>query len=261
MVSENPSPLKRRIIALFLLLALTGPSCHGVAMLILDFLAVMLACALNDRMHKKLDYTQQEIRVLKDVVEALTGKKRIAFTDAQRRRLAILGKDLTPDERVEVCEIVKPATILAWFRKLVAQKYDATAKRGPGRPRTAADRRKLIVEIAEANPNWGYTKIRDALRGMKINVGRTTIADILEAAGLEPAPRARSEENLEAVHALALGFSVCLRLLQRRDVGAVWSGAPHGLLRHRATNPCGGDSRHPCRPRWRVDEAGGEESD
>ena len=118
----------------------------------LDFLVVTVACALNERMQKKLDYTQQEVQVLKDVVEALTGKKRIPLSDAQCRRLAILGKDLTPQERTEVCEIVKPATILAWFRKLVAQKYDGSDKRGPGRPRTDADRRKLIIELAEANP-------------------------------------------------------------------------------------------------------------
>ena len=80
----------------------------------LNFLVVMLACALNERMQKKLDYTQEEVRVLEEVIEALIGKKRIPLTNAQRRPLAILGKDLTPQERTEVCEIVKPATILAW---------------------------------------------------------------------------------------------------------------------------------------------------
>ena len=50
----------------------------------LDFLVVMLACALNERMQKKLDYSQEEVRVLEEVFEALTGKKRIPVTDAQR---------------------------------------------------------------------------------------------------------------------------------------------------------------------------------
>ncbi len=93
---------------------------------------VILACTLNERMPRKLDYTQREVRVLKEVVETLTGTKRIPLTDAQRRRLAIVGKALTPQERTELCEIVKPATILAWFRKLVAHKYDGSDKRGPG---------------------------------------------------------------------------------------------------------------------------------
>ncbi len=153
-----------------------------------DFLVVVVACRLNERLQKKLDYTQQEVRALKEVVESLTAKKRLPLTDAQRRRLAIAGKDLTPEEGAEVCQIAKPGTILAWFRKLASQIYDGSEKRGPGRPRTAADRRQLIIEIAKSNPGWGYTKIRDALRGMKICIGRTTIAGILKDAGLEPAP-------------------------------------------------------------------------
>ncbi len=43
--------------------------------------------------------------------------------------------------------------------------------------------------MALENPNWGYTKIRDALRtGLKIEIGRTTVADILAEEGIEPAP-------------------------------------------------------------------------
>ena len=153
-----------------------------------DFLVVMLACTLNERMQKKLDYVQQEVRVLKQVVESLTGGQRVPLDDAQRRSLALAGKDLTPKERSEVCEIVKPATILAWFRDLVAKKYDGSQKRGPGRPRTDEEIRDLVIELARDNVSWGYTKIRDALRALKIRLGRTTIADILNEAGLEPAP-------------------------------------------------------------------------
>jgi len=155
---------------------------------VMQFLVAMIACALNERMQKKLDYTQEEVRGLKEVIEALTGKKRIPFTDEQRRRLAVVGKALTPKERTESCQVVKPETLLAWFPKFCAKKYDSSKKRGPGRPRTDEDRRKLVIELATANPGWGYTKIRDALRGMKIEVGRTTIADILKQEGLEPAP-------------------------------------------------------------------------
>ena len=56
-----------------------------------DFLVVTIACALNERMQKKLEHTQQEVQALEDVVEAFTGKKRIPLNDAQRRRLAIFG--------------------------------------------------------------------------------------------------------------------------------------------------------------------------
>ena len=43
--------------------------------------------------------------------------------------------------------------------------------------------------MAQANLSWGYTKIRDALRtGLMIEIGRTTVANILVDAGIEPAP-------------------------------------------------------------------------
>src|ERR1043166_4330297 len=53
-----------------------------------------------------------------------------------------------------------------------------------------------LLELARDNPGWGYTKIRDALRGLKIEIARTTVANVLAEAGLEPAPeRGRSEER------------------------------------------------------------------
>ena len=136
----------------------------------LQFLITMIACAINERMQRKLDYTQEEVRVLKDVLVAITGSGRISFTTEQRRRLAVAGKALTPQERRKCCQIVKPATLLAWFRQLSARKYDSS--RGKiGRPRKRRDIRKLVVEMALANLGWGYTKIRDALRtGLKIEI-------------------------------------------------------------------------------------------
>jgi putative transposase len=57
-----------------------------------------------------------------------------------------------------------------------------------GRPGKAADVRELVVELARDNPGWGSTRIRDALRGLKIEISRTTVATILAEAGIEPAP-------------------------------------------------------------------------
>jgi transposase len=78
---------------------------------------------------------------------------------------------------------------LAWFRSLGARKYDSSAGRKRGRPRKDRDIRKLVIKMAQANLSWGYTKIRDALRtGLKIEIGRTTVSNILAEAGIEPAP-------------------------------------------------------------------------
>jgi putative transposase len=154
----------------------------------LQFLIAMIACAINERLQRKLNYTQEEVRVLKEVLAAITSSGRISFTAKQRRRLAVAGKALTPEERRKYCQIVKPATLLAWFRQLGARKYDSSGCK-IGRPRKRRDIRKLVVEMALANLGWGYTKIRDALRtGLRIEIGRTTVANILAEAGIEPAP-------------------------------------------------------------------------
>jgi hypothetical protein len=137
----------------------------------LQFLIVMIASAINDRLQRKLDYVEEERRILWEQVEALTGGRRISFTAHQRRRLAEAGKVLTPGERRKCCQLVKPATILAWFRDLAAE-----TRRGC-RPPKPKDVRQLVVKMAMANRGWGYTKIRDAMRtGLAIKIGRTTAA-------------------------------------------------------------------------------------
>jgi hypothetical protein len=81
--------------------------------------------------------------------------KRIRFTDDERRRLAVKGKVLGRKVLLAVASIVTPETILAWHRKLIAMKYDGSAKRGPGRPRVAEEIPGLTVRMARENPGWG----------------------------------------------------------------------------------------------------------
>jgi hypothetical protein len=146
----------------------------------LQFIIAMMAHAINERMARKLDYLLEEVRVLREVFAETTGRKRIPFTDEQRKRLAIAGKALTPEERETCCQLVRPKTILDWFRKLTTQRYDGSAqRRKPGRPRKADEIRALVIRLAGENIGWGYTKLRDAMRGLNIDIGRTTVANIL----------------------------------------------------------------------------------
>ena len=61
--------------------------------------------AINERLARLLDYLLEEVRVLREVFTETTGRKRIPFTDDQRRRLAIKGKGLIPDERETCCQL------------------------------------------------------------------------------------------------------------------------------------------------------------
>jgi len=84
--------------------------------------------------------------------------------------------------------IVTPATLLAWHRKLIAKKYDGSRQRGPGRPRTPDEIRRLVVRLATENRDWGYRRIQGALANLGHEVARGTIANLLKEHGLEPAP-------------------------------------------------------------------------
>jgi hypothetical protein len=74
-----------------------------------------------------------------------------AGLDADSERLAAKGKALTPAERRWCCQIVRPETILAWFRKLASQKYDDSKAREVGRPRKPSDVRELVLNMARDN--------------------------------------------------------------------------------------------------------------
>jgi hypothetical protein len=55
----------------------------------------------------------------------------------------------------EVATIVTPDTLLRWDRKLIGEKYDGSANRGPGRPTKATDLKALIVAHGDRESGLG----------------------------------------------------------------------------------------------------------
>jgi putative transposase len=149
-------------------------------------LLICVAGWMNRNQQDIIKYLQEEIRVLK---EQLGSKPR--FNDDQRRRLATKGKRLGRKALNQFASLVTPNTLLAWHRRLVAQKYDSSHKRTQGRPRTAGEIQELILKLARENRTWGYTRIQGALANLHHEIGRGTIANVLKAAGLEPSPQRR----------------------------------------------------------------------
>jgi hypothetical protein len=122
------------------------------------------------------------------VLREQLGGRRLRFNDDQRRRLAVKAKGLGRKPLAEVATLVTPDTLLAWHRKLIAQKYDGHNKRRPGRPRTAGEVEMLVTRMAEENRTWGYRRIQGAISNLGHKLARSTIADILRRRGIEPAP-------------------------------------------------------------------------
>ena len=139
---------------------------------------------MNHRQLLVIDYLREENRVLREQL----GGRRVHLDDNQRRRLAVKAKALGRKALAEIATLVTPETLLAWHRKLIAQKYDGTAHRAPGRPRTSGEIEALVVRMAEENRDWGYRRIEGALSNLGHAIARSTIADILQRRGIEPAP-------------------------------------------------------------------------
>ena len=72
--------------------------------------------------------------------------------------------------------------------KTDCKQYDGTAQRAPGRPRIAKEIEALIVQMAGENRQWGYRRIQGAMANLDHEFARSTIAQILERRGIEPAP-------------------------------------------------------------------------
>jgi len=71
----------------------------------LQFLITMIACAINERMQRKLDYTQEEVRVLKDMLKAAShavdrgvNERRAVSRNARRRNRARAARNFLAHE-------------------------------------------------------------------------------------------------------------------------------------------------------------------
>ena len=85
--------------------------------------------------------------------------------------------------------MARPDTILAWYRKPVARKFDGSnARCGPGRARIKREIEQLIVRMASENRDWGYDRIAGTLANPGYEVCDQTIGNVLRRHGLPPAP-------------------------------------------------------------------------
>src|SRR2546422_11002240 len=85
---------------------------------------------VNQELLLQNEYLAAENRILRAHLPS-----RLRLSDPQRSTLAEIGKRLGRKALEEVACVAKPDTILAWYRKLVAQKFDGSKQRSyPGRP-------------------------------------------------------------------------------------------------------------------------------
>src|SRR5882724_1843146 len=144
--------------------------------------------SVNEELLLRNEYLVMENRVLRNQI---TG--RVHLTDAERKTLAEIGKTLGKQTLEEVATIVKPDTILAWHRRLVAQKFDGSQQRkAPGRPRIDPEVEALVVRMARENRSWGYDRIVGALANLGYTISDQTVGNILKRHRILPAPERKT---------------------------------------------------------------------
>ena len=78
----------------------------------------VLTGRLDRQERQALAYLMEENRVLRRQL----GKRRLQFTEAERRRLAVRGHQLGRQVLRQIATIVTPDTILRWHRQLIVRK-------------------------------------------------------------------------------------------------------------------------------------------
>ena len=140
--------------------------------------------SVDEELLRRNEYLVAENRILR---AQLPG--RVTLSDGERRTLAEIGKRLGRQALAQVASIVRPETILAWHRRLVAKKFDGSERRTyPGRPRVGQEIEQLIVRFATDNRDWGYDRIAGALANLGHAVSDQTVGNVLKRHGILSAP-------------------------------------------------------------------------
>jgi len=141
--------------------------------------------SVDEELLGRNEYLVTENRILRNQI-----KGRIRLTDCERISLALVAKRLGRKALQEVAHIVRPETILAWHRRLVAKKFDGSKNRSVANESPSrASTEELILKLARENRSWGYRRIIGALMNLGHEVSHQTVANVLKRHDVGTAPQ------------------------------------------------------------------------
>ena len=130
---------------------------------------------VNQELLLQNEYLAAENRILRAHLPA-----RLQLSDPERCTLAEIGKRLGRKRLKQVACTAKPDTILAWYRRMIARKFDGSRHRAyRGRPRIPPEVEELVVRFARENSGWGYDRIVGALANLGHVVSDQTVGNTL----------------------------------------------------------------------------------
>src|SRR6266566_2326494 len=162
--------------------------------------------SVDEELLARNEYLATENRILRNQIRG-----RIRLTDPERISLASAAKRLGRKALEEVVQIVRPETILAWHRRLIAKKFDGSKNRPPGKGGSTRDEiEELVLQLARENRTWGYRRIAGALSNLGHEMSHQTVANVMKRHDIAPAPergRTMSWRESEVLPAF-----ICVRL-------------------------------------------------
>jgi len=140
---------------------------------------------VNQELLLRNEYLAAENRILRGQI-----KGRLLLSEGEKATLAEIAHRLGREALEHLAATANPDTILGWYRKLVANKFDGSRFcRRPGRPRMNKEIERLVVQMAKENPGWGYDRIVGAMANLGQRLSDQTVGNILRRHGLSPAPK------------------------------------------------------------------------
>jgi putative transposase len=131
------------------------------------------------------EYLAAENRILRAQI-----KGRLLLSDAEKATLAEIAHRLGRKALEEVAAAAKPDTLLAWYRKLIANKFDGSKfRKSRGRPRVDKETERLVVQMARENLGWGYDRMVGAMANLGHQLSDQTVGNILRRHDIPPAPK------------------------------------------------------------------------
>lgn len=150
-------------------------------------LATYIAYFIDKELYKAMEYLKVQLEVL--IEEREKQNKRILLTDRQRIRIAAKAKRLSRKMLDQCTVLFTPDTVIRWYNKLIAEKYDGSSKRGKvGRPQMTPEIVALVIRFKEENLRWGYQKITDQIVYLGYEISKSTVKNILIENGFDPEP-------------------------------------------------------------------------
>lgn len=144
-------------------------------------LLLFLATATDRELARQVQFLKVENQILRSKLPRC-----VALTPRERQRLLKFGRKLGPALK-ELLTIVTLRTFYRWKSQAIA--YPRRRPARPGRPRTLEGIRQLILKLAREN-GWGYSRILGELWKLGIHrISRSTVVNLLKAAGLDPGPK------------------------------------------------------------------------